>query len=56
LIEALIARDTPFYDATISAEAVNGLNKFARANGLIVEPIPYDTLVASEFRHLWSGQ
>ncbi|MFZ0840497.1 MAG: ABC transporter substrate-binding protein [Xanthobacteraceae bacterium] len=56
LIADLIARDAPFYDATISTEAVTGLNKFAKANGLIVAPIPYDELVASEFRDLWSGQ
>jgi NitT/TauT family transport system substrate-binding protein len=56
LIEALIERDAPFYDATISAEAIDGINKFAKANGLIADPIPYDTLVASEFRYLWSAQ
>jgi NitT/TauT family transport system substrate-binding protein len=55
LIAGLIERDAPFYDATISSKAVAGLNKFAKANGLITEPIPYDRLVASQFRHLWSG-
>jgi NitT/TauT family transport system substrate-binding protein len=55
LIAGLIARDAPFYDATISPEAVAGLNKFATANGLIAEPIPYDRLVASQFRHLWTA-
>jgi NitT/TauT family transport system substrate-binding protein len=56
LIADLIERDAPFYDAAISAEAINGVNKFAKANGLIADPIPYDTLVASEFRHFWSGE
>jgi len=55
LIAELIERDAPFYDATISSEAVAGLNKFAQANGLIAEPIPYDRLVAAQFRHLWTG-
>jgi NitT/TauT family transport system substrate-binding protein len=55
LIAGLIARDTPFYDAAISPEAVAGLNKFAQANGLIAEPISYDRLVAAQFRHLWSA-
>jgi NitT/TauT family transport system substrate-binding protein len=55
LIAELIARDAPFYDAAISAEAVGGLNKFAKANGLIAEPVPYDRLVASEFQALWRG-
>jgi NitT/TauT family transport system substrate-binding protein len=55
LIASLIARDAPFYDANISLEAIDGLNKFAKANGLLSEPVPYDRLVASEFRHVWSG-
>jgi NitT/TauT family transport system substrate-binding protein len=55
LIAGLIARDAPFYDATISAEAVDGINTFAVAKGLLAEPLPYDKLVASQFRHLWKG-
>jgi len=55
LIAGLIARDAPFYDATISAEAVDGINKFALANGLITQPLLYDGLVASQFRQLWKG-
>jgi ABC-type nitrate/sulfonate/bicarbonate transport system substrate-binding protein len=55
LIAGLIARDAPFYDATISAEAVDGINKFALANGLLTQPLPYDSLVASQFRQLWKG-
>ena len=55
LIAGLIARDAPFYDAKIVPEAVEGLNKFALANGLIAEPVPYDRLVAAQFRQLWNG-
>jgi NitT/TauT family transport system substrate-binding protein len=55
LIAGLIARDSPFYDATISAEAAGGINKFAMANGLLTEPLAYDRLVASQFRDLWEG-
>ena len=55
LIAGLIARDMPFYDATISAEAVDGINKFALANGLLTQPLLYDGLVASQFRQLWKG-
>jgi NitT/TauT family transport system substrate-binding protein len=55
LIAGLIERDAPFYDATISAEAVDGLNRFARANGLVAELVPYDSLVASQFYQLWSA-
>ena len=55
LIAGLIARDAPFYDATISAEAVDGINAFAMANGLLTEPLPYDRLVASQFRQYWNS-
>jgi ABC-type nitrate/sulfonate/bicarbonate transport system substrate-binding protein len=55
LIAGLIARDAPFYDATISTEAVDGINKFALANGLLTETIAYETLVATQFRDLWNG-
>ena len=55
LIAELIARDAPFYDATISAEAVDGINKFAMANGLLTEPLPFHRLVASQFSDLWKG-
>jgi len=55
LIAGLIARDAPFYDATILPEAVDGLNRFGMANGLLTEPVPNDRLVASQFRHLWSA-
>jgi len=55
LIAGLIARDAPFYDAAISAEAVDGVNTFAMANGLLSEPLPYDRLVAAQFRPLWSS-
>jgi ABC-type nitrate/sulfonate/bicarbonate transport system substrate-binding protein len=55
LIAGLIERDAPFYDANISQQAVDGLNKFAKAAGLISEPVPYGQLVATQFRHLWNG-
>jgi len=53
LIGSLIERDAPFYDATISFEAIDGLNRFAKAAGLISETVPYDRLVATQFRQLW---
>ncbi len=54
LIADLIARDAPFYDASISPQAIDGLNKFAKARGLITEPVAYDRLVATQFRNLWN--
>ena len=55
LIAGLIARDAPFYDATITPEAVDGLNKVARAGGLTTEPVAYEAMVATQFRDLWRG-
>jgi NitT/TauT family transport system substrate-binding protein len=55
LIAELIRRDTPFYQANISQEAVDGLNKFAIAIGLVSEPVSYDALVATQFCELWNG-
>lgn len=37
----LIARDAPFYDPTITLEAVKGLNDFAMANKLITQPLAF---------------
>ena len=54
LIAGLIKRDAPFYDATISPEAIDGLNRFAKAVGLVPEAVPYDRLVATQFRQLWN--
>jgi NitT/TauT family transport system substrate-binding protein len=53
LIAGLIARDAPFYDAGISRDAIDGLNTFAKASGLIAEPVPYERLVATQFHSLW---
>lgn len=55
LIAELIKRDAPFYDANVSPEAIDGLNGFAKAAGLISKTVPYDRLVATQFRQLWSG-
>jgi ABC-type nitrate/sulfonate/bicarbonate transport system substrate-binding protein len=54
LIAELIARDTPFYDPTISAEAVAGMQRYGQAIGLIDHPVPYEKVVATQFRHLWT--
>jgi len=53
LIAGLIERDAPFYDAEISHEAVDGLMRFAKSYGLIKDAVPYEELIATEFRQLW---
>jgi NitT/TauT family transport system substrate-binding protein len=55
LIADLITRDAPFYDASVSPEAIEGLNRFARAVGIISKPVSYNRLVASQFRYLWNA-
>jgi hypothetical protein len=53
LIGAIIERDLPFYNAAISKETVNGLNRFAQSIGLLAEPVSYEEVVAVQFRDLW---
>lgn len=54
LIAAVVERDLPYYDPAISEAAVAGLNRFARAAGLMQGTVPYNQVVAVEFRHLWA--
>jgi ABC-type nitrate/sulfonate/bicarbonate transport system substrate-binding protein len=53
LIAGLVARDAPYYQAEISDSAVDGLMKFAKGVGLIKDAVPYEDLVATQFRRLW---
>jgi ABC-type nitrate/sulfonate/bicarbonate transport system substrate-binding protein len=55
LIAELIARDTPFYDATISEEAIVRFNQFTQDIGLLSGPVPYERVVATQFKHLWTA-
>ena len=54
IIAALIERDAPFYDPSIPEDAVESMNRFAQATGLLSGPVPYDQVVATQFRDLWS--
>lgn len=53
LITSLISRDAPFYDAAITPVAIEGLNKFAAANGLIRRPLDFGQIAAQQFEALW---
>jgi ABC-type nitrate/sulfonate/bicarbonate transport system substrate-binding protein len=55
LIAELIGRDLPFYDASISAEFVTGMNQFARDIGILQGDAPYDKVVAARFAGLWQS-
>ena len=52
-IAALVERDLPFYDPSISEEVVTGLNRFAIDTGALSRDVPYDQVVATRFSGLW---
>lgn len=53
LIEALIARDAPYYDPTISEGAVASMVQFAQRCGLTDRTPGFDDLVSPRYRELW---
>lgn len=54
LIAQILARDADFYRSSILASSIDDMNRFATAMGLISSPVPYDQVVATQFRSLWS--
>jgi len=55
LIAELIRRDLPYYDASISKGFVAGMNQFARDIGILNGDLPYDRVVAAQFRQHWKS-
>jgi NitT/TauT family transport system substrate-binding protein len=53
LIAELVRRDLPYYDASISEGYVSGMNAFARAQNILKTDVPYEKVVATEFKDLW---
>jgi len=53
LIAGIIRRDLPFYDASISETSVAAINAFSRDAGVLRGDVPYDRIVATQFRGLW---
>lgn len=53
LIAELVRRDAPFYEATISEQSVDAMNRFAREIGLLSVPVAYDQVVATNVREYW---
>lgn len=47
LIAEIIRRDLPYYSAAISPESVGGMNRFARACGILNSDPDYDRVVAT---------
>jgi NitT/TauT family transport system substrate-binding protein len=56
MIVDLIERDRPFYEPTITERSVAAMGAFARAVGLLDEPLAYDHVVATGFRNLWGSE
>ena len=51
-IVTLVRRDLPYYEARLTPEFVNGMNRFARALGILDVDVPYEGVVASQFSDL----
>jgi NitT/TauT family transport system substrate-binding protein len=54
LMGQILARDAEFYEPSISIEAIEEMNRFATAVGLLSSPVSYEQVVAKQFRGLWS--
>jgi NitT/TauT family transport system substrate-binding protein len=54
IIAAVVERDLPFYEGAIGEPAVEVMNGFARALGLLPTPVGYERVVATRFRGLWA--
>ncbi len=55
MIADIIRRDLPFYNPVISEEVVGRMNRFAQDIGLLAAPIPYEQVVCTDARHLWTA-
>ena len=55
LIAFEVARDAPFYEATITEEMVARASRFAREMGVLEGEVRYGELVATQFAPLWRG-
>jgi len=55
LIAALIRRDLPYYDPTITPEFVESMNRFARDVGILDGDVRYEDVVATRFAPLWKS-
>jgi len=55
LIAAVVERDALFYDPVISEAAIQRLNAFAQSVGHLTGPVPYEQVVATRCRRLWTG-
>jgi len=55
LIERLIERDLPYYDAAITPEFVSGMNQFSREVGILKDDPAFENVVATQFSKFWTA-
>lgn len=53
VISTLVERDSPYYRASVSHEAVDGLNRFCLARNLMSKPVEYAQLIATSVQKYW---
>jgi len=53
VIDVLVSRDAPYYDAAITPQAIDGLNKFAVRNGILEAPLKYEQIAAAQLAEYW---
>jgi len=53
MIADVVTRDLPYYEASISEEFVREMNQFMVDLGRLDGPVPYEQVVATQFRELW---
>ena len=53
LIADIVRRDLPDDEAAITPASVAAINEFARDLGVLETDVPYEQIVATEFRDLW---
>jgi ABC-type nitrate/sulfonate/bicarbonate transport system substrate-binding protein len=54
LIADVVARDLPYYDASVRREFVAGKVEFQMHMGLLKEPVAYEDVVATQFSQFWT--
>jgi ABC-type nitrate/sulfonate/bicarbonate transport system substrate-binding protein len=55
LIERLIERDLPYYNAAITPEFVSGMNQFSREVGILKDDPSFESVVATQFSKFWTA-
>ncbi len=55
LIAQIIARDLPYYDASISPDFVKGMNQFCREVGILEGDPAYEDVVATSVSKFWTA-